>query len=239
MSHGQHRYLPAAGHDWLLPLYDPLVTLLGGDGARRALVDQAAIRAGERVLDLGCGTGTLVTWLKRRRPDVEVTGIDPDPRALARARRKAARAAVSVRLDQGFSEALPYPDAAFDRVLSSFVLHHVEADQKEAALREVRRVLEPGGRFHLLDFVRPEHRRGGLVTRLLHSSARLRDNAAARVLALMREAGFVEARQVGARRLLVGRVAYYEASAPAATGDRANQERTAMGWRREGDSNPR
>src|SRR5258708_1611032 len=58
-------YLPAAGRDWLLPLYDPFVKLLGGDAARKALLDQAAIRASQRVLDIGCGTGTLVVMIKR------------------------------------------------------------------------------------------------------------------------------------------------------------------------------
>jgi SAM-dependent methyltransferase len=52
-------YVPAAGHDWLLPLYDPLVSLLGGDTARKALLDQATIRSTHRILDIGCGTGTL------------------------------------------------------------------------------------------------------------------------------------------------------------------------------------
>jgi ubiquinone/menaquinone biosynthesis C-methylase UbiE len=48
------------GRDWMLPLYDPLVKLLGGDAARRALLDQTLIQPGHRVLDVGCGTGTLV-----------------------------------------------------------------------------------------------------------------------------------------------------------------------------------
>jgi SAM-dependent methyltransferase len=52
-------YLPAAGHDWLLPLYDPFVKLVGGEAARRTLLDQATIEPGFRILDIGCGTGTL------------------------------------------------------------------------------------------------------------------------------------------------------------------------------------
>ena len=88
--------LPAAGRDWMLPLYDPLVKLLGGDAARRALLDQAPIQPGHSVLDVGCGTGTLVVLIKRLHPDVNVIGLDPDTRALARARRKAERASVSV-----------------------------------------------------------------------------------------------------------------------------------------------
>src|SRR5437762_6488263 len=96
MMGSSRTYLPAAGHDWSLPLYDPIVKLLGGDAARKALLEQAALRPGQRVLDVGCGTGTLATLIKQLYPDVEVVGPDPDPKALARARRKAARAGVSI-----------------------------------------------------------------------------------------------------------------------------------------------
>jgi ubiquinone/menaquinone biosynthesis C-methylase UbiE len=131
-------YLPAAGHDWLLPLYDPFVKLLGGDAVRRALLNQAALQPGHRVLDVGCGTGTLAMMIKRLHLDVEVVGFGPDPKALARARHKAARAALSPRFDQGFADELPYPEASFDRVLSSFMFHHLPPDEKGSMLRAVR-----------------------------------------------------------------------------------------------------
>src|SRR5215475_11211643 len=127
-------YIPAAGRDWALPLYDPIVKLLGGDRARMELLDQAAIQTGHRVLDIGCGTGILVTLIKRLHSDVNVVGLDPDPKALARARRKAERSAVTISLDQGFSDELPYPDLSFDRVFSSFMLHHLQAGEKEKTL---------------------------------------------------------------------------------------------------------
>jgi len=146
-------YLPAAGHDRLLPLYDPFVRLLGGDTARRILLVQATVRPGHRVLDIGCATGTLATLIKGLYPDVNVVGLDPDPKALARAQRKAERSAVSIWLDRGFSHELPYPEASFDRVFSTFMFHHLLPDNREATLCEVRRVLaSPGGSFHMLDF---------------------------------------------------------------------------------------
>jgi ubiquinone/menaquinone biosynthesis C-methylase UbiE len=207
-------YLPAAGHDWSLPLYDPLVKLLGGDAARTALLDQAAVCPTHRVLDIGCGTGSLVVMIKRRNPDVEVVGLDPDPRALARARRKGERTALSIQLDQGFSDELPYPEDAFDRVFSSFMLHHLEATEKERTLREVRRVLKPGARFHLLDFAAPESDSAGRLARWLHSSHRLKDNSDEQILSLMRQAGLADPKRIASRALLVGHIAYYHASAP-------------------------
>src|SRR5215831_11616060 len=106
---GTHRrFVPAAGLDWLLPLYDPVQLLLGGDAARAELVREARLEPGQRVLDLGCGTGSLALALARSAPGAEVVGIDPDPKALARARKKFARAGVTVRLDRGFADELPY-----------------------------------------------------------------------------------------------------------------------------------
>jgi ubiquinone/menaquinone biosynthesis C-methylase UbiE len=216
MSEVQRTYLPAAGHDWALPLYDPLVKLLGGDRARRVLLDHAALRPGHRILDIGCGTGTLVLLIKRLQPDVNITALDPDPKALARGTRKADRARVSIQFDQGFSDALPYREASFDRVFSSFMLHHLQPGDKEKTLCEVRRVLQPGGSFHLLDFGGPESSRDGFLGRWRHSSNRLKDNSEGRVLNLLRQAGFAEPKRVGQGAMLFGRITYYyyQAAAP-------------------------
>jgi ubiquinone/menaquinone biosynthesis C-methylase UbiE len=206
-------YLPAAGYHWSLPLYDPMVKLLGGDAARAMLLEQAAVRAGHRVLDIGCGTGSLLALIKRKDPNVEVVGLDPDPRALARARRKGQRSALSFQLDQGFADELPYPDGAFDRVFSSFMFHHLEDADKAATLREVRRVLKPGARLHLMDFVKADSISAGrAVARWLHSGPRLKDNSDARILSLMHEAGLSDPKRVAGRTLLIGDIAYYQAS---------------------------
>ncbi len=206
-------YLPAAGHHWSLPLYDPMVKLLGGDAVRAMLLEQAAVRSRHRVLDIGCGTGSLLVLIKHTHPDIEVVGLDPDPRALARATRKAQRSALSLQLDQGFADALPYPDDAFDRVFSSFMFHHLADADKVTTLREVRRVLKPGGRLHLMDFVKADSvTRGRAVVRWLHSGPRLKDNSDERILGLMREAGLSDPRRVARRTMLLGDIAYYQAS---------------------------
>jgi ubiquinone/menaquinone biosynthesis C-methylase UbiE len=209
----ERRYLPAAGRAWLLPLYDPVDRLLGGDRARRVLVEQLALRAGHRVLDLGCGTGNLALLIKQMHAGVEVAGIDPDPAALERARRKAARAGVALELEQALGDALPYPDGAFDRVVSAFVLHHLPADEKEPTLREARRVLTADRALHLLDFGGSEPPHEGLLARHLHASHRLRDNFGEGIPALLRRAGFGDPRLVSQGRLLFGQLGYYRASA--------------------------
>jgi ubiquinone/menaquinone biosynthesis C-methylase UbiE len=151
--------------------------------------------------------------VKRLHPNVEAVGLDPDPKALARSTRKAERNGVSIRFDRGHADRLPYPDASFDRVFSSFMFHHLPAEEKEPTLRDVRRVLKSGGSLHMLDFGGPEDAHG-FVMRLIHSAHRLQDNSEERVLDLMRRAGFVKAKNTGRRAMLFGRIAYYVAVAP-------------------------
>jgi ubiquinone/menaquinone biosynthesis C-methylase UbiE len=213
MVESSRTFLPAAGHDLLLPLYDPFVKLFGGDAARKALFDQAALRPSYRVLEIGCGTGTLTMQIKQHHPEVEVVGLDPDPKALARARRKAGRTAVPVQFDQGFADELPYPEASFDRVFSSFMFHHLPADERGKMLLAARRVLKAGGEFHMLDFEGPDDGAQGFLAHLLHSSDHLKENSESRVLSLMRQAGFIDVKKVGRRRMLFGSVAYYQAGA--------------------------
>jgi ubiquinone/menaquinone biosynthesis C-methylase UbiE len=101
-------FIPAAGVDWLLPLYDPLLRLLGRDALlRRTLIADAEIEPGQRLLDIGCGTGILSVLLKQVEAEADVRGLDPDPKALARARARAEHAGVAVEFDRGFADQLP------------------------------------------------------------------------------------------------------------------------------------
>ncbi len=210
----ERTYLPAAGHDWALPLYDPIIRLFGFETVKRRLVAEAMSGSPRRVLDIGCGTGTLAILLKKLHPEVEVVGLDPDAKALARSRVKASRAGVSIQLDQGFSQKLPYADASFDCVLSSLMFHHLPADIQEKTLREARRVLTPGGSLHLLDMARGDDARGALLNRI---SGHLQGNSDFRILELMRQAGFASLARTMERSLLLGtlRVAGYRGETPA------------------------
>lgn len=213
MSHAERHYVPAASHDLFLPLYDPLVRLAMRDEQTRGeLVRRAALADGDRALDLGCGTGSLSVLISRRHPRVQLSALDPDAKALSRARRKAERAGFSIHFEQGFGDALPFADGAFDRVLSSLVLHHLTSDEKLATLREVRRVLRPGGTLHVLDFGPPQGRLDRWLTHLLHHGDRMEDNLAGRLPELMRAAGLTQARESASVRTAFGRLSIYEAA---------------------------
>jgi ubiquinone/menaquinone biosynthesis C-methylase UbiE len=210
-SHAHRHFVPAAGHDRLLFLYDPLNRLLGAARHRAWLVESAGVRAGERVLDLGCGTGELALALKARAPGARISALDPDPKALARARAKAASAGLEIAFEQGFGDALPYPDASFAHVVSSLVLHHLEPAQKDAALREVARVLAPGGALHVLDFGPPSGAFTRALTHLLHRGEAVGDQLAGSLPGRMRAAGLVEVAERGRRATPLGSLSLYAA----------------------------
>jgi ubiquinone/menaquinone biosynthesis C-methylase UbiE len=95
------------------------------------------------------------------------------------------------------------------------MFHHLGPDDKEKALREVRRVLKPGGSLHLLDLGGAKVSSDGFLARLSYRHGRLRDNLEARIPTLMREAGLAEATEVAHRVTKVfGRVTYYRATVP-------------------------
>lgn len=209
-----HDYLPAAGHDAFLPFYDLFTAVLGARKVHRALVGQAGLAAGQRVLEIGCGTGNLAIRAKRAHPDVEVVGSDPDPLALARAQRKARRL-TGIRFERGYAQQLPYPDADFDRVLSSLMLHHLDRDTKTAAVAEVWRVLRPGGTAHVADFDGEVHGMHGFLARRMAKSGHAADNRDNGIRDLFTAAGF-ECTEVDTRNHpVLGRITYYRALRPA------------------------
>ena len=140
-----------------------------------------------------------------------MTGLDPDAKALTRARSKAARAGVSIQFDQGFGDQLPYPAATFDRVFSSLMYHHLPPEQKQNVVREAHRVLKPEGEFHMCDFEVRDDGRSGFLLRVSHAKELLQDNTEARVLSFMQQAGFRDCRKMGRYKMLTGAVAYYRA----------------------------
>ena len=166
------------------------------------------------MLDIGCGTGSLTLLIKRLHPEVEVTGLDPDPKALAIAKRKAERAGLAIQFERGFSNPLPFRDACFERVFSSLMFHHLTQDEKSATLREVRRVLAPGGSLHLLDFGPPRSRFARVAAHVLHRAEHLHDNVAGRIPELLAQAGFRHAEEVDQRGTFVGSLAFYRAVNP-------------------------
>ena len=205
------RFIPAAGCDWLLPLYDPFLWILGGDAVKRPLIEQAALESGMRALDIGCGTGSLTLLVEKLHAGVEVVGLDPDPKA--RRSRSGRRSEPASRSRSTRASRTTCPTRMRRSTGSSRRSCSTTSgpEEKLATLREVRRVLAPGGSLHLLDFGPP---RGGLsraLAHVLHRAEHLRDNLEDRIPALMGQAGFVQSKELGHRATLIGSLSYYRA----------------------------
>ncbi|TAJ29368.1 MAG: methyltransferase domain-containing protein, partial [Nitrospirae bacterium] len=191
MSKHEHGYMPALRFDWLTPLYDPVIRWTMREALfKPRLVQQANIQPGHRVLDLGCGTATLTILIKQTHPETHVVGLDGDPKVLALARAKVAKAGVTVTLDQGMAFELPYPNHMFDRVLTSLLLHHLTKDNKRRTLSEVFRVLRPGGELHVADFGKPHNAVMAAVSLIVRWLEEAGDNMKGLLPVLIREAGF-------------------------------------------------
>ncbi len=180
---------PAAEFHFLTPLYDFICGMTGyGAGFKRRLLHLAGLEPHHRVLDVGCGSGTLAVLMSEKLPAARVQAVDPDRRILLQAQRKAARRRMSVALQTARAEALPFPDGTFDRILSTLTYHHIPDDYKDAALAETRRVLKPDGRFLLADFETTQ-------SRLFRGKGRSRKS----LKEWLHEAGF-ESRRLEVRR---------------------------------------
>src|SRR5436190_13055242 len=201
------RYVPALGRDGLTALYDPLIALTVRERTfKEGLLDQASLTGGQRVLDLGCGTGTLAVWAKQREPGIDVVGIDGDPGILPRARRKAEHAGVEIDFTEALADDLPFEDATVDRVLSSLLFHHLSREVKERAAAEVARVLRPGGELHLADWGPggPLMRAAFLSVQLLDGFETTGDNVSGRLPEILAGAGLRDVRERRRLRTISG-----------------------------------
>jgi ubiquinone/menaquinone biosynthesis C-methylase UbiE len=183
--------------------YDLLVWLitLGRERVfREKVVRLARLQPGESVLDVGCGTGSLAIAAKRCiGPTGTVYGIDASPEMLARAGKKARKAGIEVVFKHAVAEALPFPDAHFDAVLTTVMLHHLPHKARQQCACEIRRVLKPGGRVLAVDFGGSARGRRGFFAHFhSHGHVNLPD-----MIALLSEAGLniIESGAVGMRDL--------------------------------------
>jgi ubiquinone/menaquinone biosynthesis C-methylase UbiE len=175
--------------------YDFFTGLMGMGVNRpnsRMVIDLAKVKIGDKVLDVGCGTGNLTLTAKSTAGvSGAVYGIDAAPEMIEVARKKAKQAGFDAVFEVGLIEKIPFPDASFDVVISRLVIHHLPDDLKRKAFAEIFRVLKPGGRFLVADFRPPTNPILSHVTSALVGQHMMQTDVTS-IPPLLSAAGFVD-----------------------------------------------
>lgn len=178
--------------NWQAPFYDWGCRLIGlGRNFRHETLRHAALRPGERVLDVGCGTGVLTRLAAEAvGASGHAVGIDPSPGMIGVARRNAVQANSRAEFRFAVIERLPFEEGSFDVVLSSCMLHHLPREPKHEGLCEVCRVLKPGGRLVAVDIDCPANPLWWLVIWPLLRMPMAAINLRGEIPDYLRDAGF-------------------------------------------------
>lgn len=211
-------FTPALGRPELTQDYDRVIAIMTRERRwRGALVALMAPGEHDRIVDVGCGTGTLAIQLKQRAPGAQMIGLDPDEAVLSLAREKAAREEIVVDWrrchgDQAVAELGP---EVATMVVSSLVLHQCPMPMKLAILKNMYTLLEPGGRFYVADY---GLQRTFLMKQLFRQVQMLdgfentKPNAKGVLIDLMVEAGFVDASEAKVVQTPTGSISLYTGS---------------------------
>ncbi len=206
------KYIPALSFSWLTPFFDLFMKWVMRERSfKRRLIEQANIQPGMRVLDLGCGTGTLTILIKQTYPNTEVVGLDGDQAILEIARSKANRAGVNITFDNAMAFKLPYPDNSFNRVLSSLVIHHLSSENKQLVMHEIYRVLRAGGELHIVDFGKPHNLYAQLVSLVIRHLEEASDNIRGLIPEMIHNAGFTKVDVTAKYTTIVGDLSLFRA----------------------------
>jgi ubiquinone/menaquinone biosynthesis C-methylase UbiE len=212
----EHAFTPAAGRFASIRFYDPVVALTRERLWRSLAAMYVAPRPDDVIADVGCGTGSLAVLLSRVEPRATIVGLDPDPEALALARRKAgaAEATVDWRLSMGDALVDSLGANSVDTVVSSLVLHQCPLPMKRAILGSTHEVLKPGGKVVIADFGLQRTalmRLGFRIVQLADGQADTQPNADGILPELLSECGFHDVREAEVVSTLNGSISVYVA----------------------------
>lgn len=154
MCRTPYQYKFACLFDFLTPLYDVARWLGIRNRLQKPLWPLIKIKQGSKVLDIGCGIGDDLIYLATHFRNLDLTGVDGDPKVLVIAKNKAKKFNLQIKFQTSLAEKLPFANNIFDVVWSSLMVHHLPTEYKKAAFQEMYRVLKSGGKFYLIDFGR-------------------------------------------------------------------------------------
>ena len=217
-------YTPPLGFAALTPLYDRVVRIMTREAAwRTRLVERIGPRAGDNILDVGSGTGSLAIAVTAAAPGCRFKGIDPDRAAVELARKKAAAAGSSATFEQGsFGGPATHNASAVDKITCSLVLHQVALAEKQRLLRAMFARLRPGGQLFIADYglqstfiMRLAFR---LTVQMLDGRRDTQPNADGMLPSLIEEAGFEGTTLRDSFKTATGKIEIIRAEKPGVAG---------------------
>ncbi|PIQ77667.1 hypothetical protein COV82_03230 [Candidatus Peregrinibacteria bacterium CG11_big_fil_rev_8_21_14_0_20_46_8] len=184
----KHDFLPAAHYHFLTSLYDPFVRIFFGSLYKK-IAPIIKPKEGQKILDIGCGSGLVIQALKKYQPKIEITGVDIDPKILKIAARKFHKNKIDAKLIEASATDIPLREK-FDIVISTLVIHHLPTDEKKQMLQEARRLLKTGGSFFLFDFAPPKNWLGHIEAKMMHHFEPIDEAIENKYREYLKEAGF-------------------------------------------------
>ena len=142
---------------FLTPFYDSIIKIFAFSEFYQKIAHQIPQDKTVHILDVGCGTANLAIAIKRRSPNAEISGIDPDERILKIAKEKIKKEKLDIKLVKAYAQKLPLKSQSFEYVVSSFAVHHIPSHLKNQAFYEMHRVLRKNGTILIIDIGVPKN----------------------------------------------------------------------------------
>ncbi len=184
------QYIPALRFHFLTPLYDATLKYVMRERHYKEELCRIVPQHAEKILDVGCGTGTLTAMMKRTHPSSHIHGVDIDDNVLKLAQQKIVQQSLNISLHKGSVIQLPFEDNSFDAAFSCLVIHHLITQDKQKAMQEIFRVLKPGGKLAIADFSPPHNISMMMITLATQNFEETYDNFHGRLLEFIPQAGF-------------------------------------------------
>jgi ubiquinone/menaquinone biosynthesis C-methylase UbiE len=149
----KEKFIPAFDFHFLTKVFDSFIGFTVPEKRiKESLIDLMNIRDKDKIIDFGCGTGTLLIMGKHKHPEAHFEGIDIDPKILALAKGKIEKQKLDISLTEYDGGRLPLDSDSVDKAMSSLMMHHLTTDKKIMAMKEIYRILVSGGTLHIADF---------------------------------------------------------------------------------------
>ena len=196
---------------FLTPFYDSIIKLFAFYKFYQKIASQIPKDRKTHILDVGTGTANLAIVIKKRSPNAEILGIDPDEKILKIAKSKIKKEKLDIKFVKAFAQKLPFKKQSFDYVVSSFAIHHIPSHLKNQAFSEMYRVIKPGGTILIIDIGVPKNLPAKIVGAVFSLVEAVGPNLRGFIPEALKEAGFGDVEEIESK---FGLVSFYRARKP-------------------------